>query len=72
MTTPTRIYNVNGRLVRATNQAQAVRHVAKDTITCSVATQEEIVEAMLAGKSVEDACESPANDTNEQKESTDE
>lgn len=56
----TRIYLVTNRadssqrLVRAANQAQAVRHVARDTITAAVAAQETLVEMLLGGHDVED------------------
>lgn len=58
----TRIYLVrhlspNGRgiLVRASNQAQALRYVASTDYTVSVAKQEELVEAIQEGAVVEDA-----------------
>lgn len=57
----TRIYlvtnkaNDSQRLVRAANQAQAVRHVARDTISTAVAAQETLVEMLTAGYRVEDA-----------------
>lgn len=56
-----RIYLVsNGkdaRLVRASNQAQAVRHVVRNTFTASVASQDELVDALGKGIKVEDASE---------------
>jgi hypothetical protein len=42
------------RLVRAPNQAQAVRHCAKE-LQASVATQDELVELVAAGVRVEDS-----------------
>lgn len=47
------------RLVEATNKAQAVNHVARDTITAEVASQSALVEAIKAGIEVE-SC-SPAS-----------
>lgn len=60
----TRIYLVNSvneskRLVRATNPAQAVRHVARAEITASVASQDDLV-TLLPTHKIEDA--SAAND----------
>lgn len=43
------------RLVRADNQAQAMRHVAQDTLEVKVATTEEAVKLGAAGVKVEDA-----------------
>lgn len=55
----TRIYSVAVgevvRLVRATNQAQALRHAAKSTFTVKVASQDDIVAAVTSGVKVEDA-----------------
>lgn len=57
----TRIYLVmnradsSHRLVRAANQAQAVRHVARDTICAAVAGQETLVDMLGDGHKVEDA-----------------
>jgi len=49
--------NVNDqrRLVKADNAAQAMRHVAQDTLAVSVATTEEAVELGAAGVKVENA-----------------
>lgn len=60
----TRIYlvssvNESKRLVRATNPAQAVRHVARAEITASVASQDDLV-TLLPTHKIEDA--STAND----------
>lgn len=57
----TRIYLVknteNGgdHLVRAHNQAQAVRHVARKQFECEVASQDDLVELVASGVKVEDA-----------------
>lgn len=56
----TRIYHVEDDdahhyLVRATSQAQALRHVAGKTFTVEVATQDQIVNLVQAGQPVEDA-----------------
>jgi hypothetical protein len=58
--TPTRIYIVKRddskpRLVRATSQPQALRHVALDEYTVEVAGQDELVLAIHAGVDVETA-----------------
>jgi len=58
--TPTRIYIVNRadskpRLVRATSQPQALRHVALDEYTVDVASQDELVRALHDGVDVETA-----------------
>ena len=60
MTTAARIYRVeaaNGDsvLVKATNQAQALRHVARSIYTVSVPTALEVAEEMQAGQKIEDA-----------------
>ncbi len=62
MTTATRTYLVKpaegkARLVEATNQAQALRHVAKDTFTVTVASGLETAKAMEAGAKLEQAGE---------------
>lgn len=44
-------------LVRATSQAQALRHVAKDTFTVRVASQNDIVEYLESGDTIETANE---------------
>lgn len=41
------------RLVRATHRAKALAHVARSTINVSVATQDELVEALGRGIKVE-------------------
>lgn len=62
----TRIYKVSSgkyvRLVRASNQHQALRHVATDVYTTRVATQNDIVECMQLGLKVEDASSEPAGE----------
>jgi hypothetical protein len=55
-----RIYAVtNGagdvRLVRASNRAQAVNHVARATFSAEVATQDALILAVSQGVKVEDA-----------------
>ena len=45
------------RLVRATAQTTARSHVAKDTLTVSVASQDQLVAAVAAGVKVENAGE---------------
>jgi hypothetical protein len=59
MATTTRIYTVFGkdeqaRLVRAPNSAQALRHVAADTLTVEVASQDQLVTLASAGVKVEE------------------
>ena len=55
----TRIYIVGygqeTRLIRATHKAQALSHVAKSMISVKVASQEELVETLKKGASVENA-----------------
>jgi hypothetical protein len=46
------------RLVRAGHRAQAMNHVAKALITVKVATQNELVDALQKGISVESAVDS--------------
>ena len=41
------------RLVRATNVAQARNHVARDTLSCEVASQDDLVVVISAGGKVE-------------------
>ena len=41
------------RLVRAPNPAQALRHVAADTLAVAVATQDDLVRLVAAGVQVE-------------------
>lgn len=71
MATPQRIYRVANyiadvdadsgglwtRLVRATNAAQAMRHVAADTLHVAVASQDDLVELIEAGVKVENSGE---------------
>lgn len=57
----TRIYIVghgqDTRLVRAGHRAQAMNHVAKALINVKVATQNELVESLQKGISIENAIE---------------
>lgn len=46
------------RLIRAGHRAQAMNHVAKALITVKVATQNDLVEALQKGISVESAVDS--------------
>ena len=61
MTTPTRIYlvtNIAGapeRLVRATTQAAAIRHVVRTSYAANVAGQEALVDLVASGVKVEQA-----------------
>lgn len=61
--TPKRIYEVTHkpsaepRLVRATNQAQALRHVVRDTHEVAVASQDRLVALVQQGRKVEEASE---------------
>ena len=63
MKTPTRIYAVTDNcaatatvhLVRATSQAQAIRHIASARYTATVASQDELVEMVTLGAAVYDA-----------------
>ena len=72
-TTPTRIYVVAQkgddkaprRLVRAPNVAQARNHVARETLTTEVATQDDLEQLLPAGVKVEKAGAEPAGDDNE-------
>ena len=64
-----RIYLVRPRafdgrtvLVRAHNQAQALRYVASADYTVSVAKQDDLVEILTAGYEVEDATAGTATD----------
>lgn len=45
----------NNRLVRAGNPSQALRHVAENTLSVGVASQDELVELTAAGVKVENA-----------------
>ena len=60
----TRIYIVSeksgtnrARLVRAISKAQAIRFVAEQTIAASIASQDDIVDAMTVGAAIETAIE---------------
>lgn len=61
MSSAARIYVVTDKsagtkhLVKATNQAQAVRHIASARLDCMVANSIEVVQLMQAGSQVEDA-----------------
>lgn len=63
-----RIYVVNdtranptrNRLVRASNRAQALRHVAQDAFAVDVASQNTLVHLLSHGVPVEDAGADPA------------
>ncbi|PJK07965.1 hypothetical protein CO610_07315 [Lysobacteraceae bacterium NML95-0200] len=65
MSTPKRIYVVTNsassptsqRLIRASNTAQALRHVANDTFDVVVASQDALVTLLGAGIQVETAGE---------------
>jgi hypothetical protein len=58
----TRIYIVGHgqeiRLIRAGHRAQALNHVAKALINVKVATQNELVESLQKGISIENAVDS--------------
>jgi hypothetical protein len=58
-----RVYLVKGsdqvRLVKAASKAQAVGFVARNMFTASVAKQDELIEALTSGKTVEVAQEEP-------------
>lgn len=70
MSTVARIYIVQNKaggfsMVKAVNQAQALRHVARNTYTISIASALSVAENMQAGMKVEDATaetESPAEE----------
>lgn len=61
MAAPQRIYVVreafrmHARLVRAPNAAQALRHVASQTLEVEVASQQTLVDLVAAGTIVEDS-----------------
>jgi hypothetical protein len=66
MTAPQRIYVVRNsacssdnkskaRLVRAPNAAQALRHVASDTLDVEVASQDALIDLVSSGVSVENS-----------------
>lgn len=68
--TAARIYivtaaNGDSMLVKATNQAQALRHVARSIYTVRAATALEVAEEMGAGQKIEDATTEPATTTEE-------
>lgn len=59
-----RIYTVTGpgesvRLVKATNQAQAIRHVARNTFQVEVASAVQVADLMIAGTKVEQSSIEP-------------
>lgn len=66
----TRIYLVTAggerRLVQAANQSRAIRHVAERTITCSVASQLELVELVRDGTLIEKAGDEQAQPEDEE------
>jgi hypothetical protein len=61
MSTPTRIYLIvdqtteTKQLIRASNQAQAVRHAAQNKFSVTVATQDDLVALLKTGAEVVDA-----------------
>jgi len=67
-TTPRRVYAVTRpgtgttRLVRAVNVATALRHVVRTDYRCEVASQDALIEHLLAGAKVEDAGADDATD----------
>ena len=68
MSAAARIYivtaaNGDSMLVKATNQAQALRHVAKSIYTVRAATALEVAEEMQAGQKIEDATKEPESTT---------
>lgn len=48
------------RLVRAPNQAQAIRFVASDTLQATVASQDDLVDLVTSGIEVESSNAAPA------------
>jgi hypothetical protein len=48
---------IKERLVRAKNQAQALKHVVADTITIDTATTEDVMSVAAAGGALEIAAE---------------
>jgi hypothetical protein len=54
------------RLVRASNRAQALAHVARSTIAVSVATQNDLVKMLTAGTKVEDVAQPEKDELLEQ------
>jgi uncharacterized protein with PhoU and TrkA domain len=69
MSTPRRIYRINdgrtARLVRATSQAQAIRHVAS-SFDVRVATQDDIADLVSSGVRVEDPNINPVSQRDEE------
>ncbi len=68
MSAVARIYHVistkgDSSLVKATNQAQALRHVARHTFSVKAATALEVAEQMAGGMKVEDATAEPESTT---------
>lgn len=64
MASKTRIYIVKHHrdgggkhLVRASSQAQALRHIVEEAYTCEVASQDDLVKAVAEGVKVVDAKE---------------
>lgn len=59
MSKKTHVYKVtsNGkhRLIRALTKAQAIRHVANDTISAALAEQQDMFDLATAGVKIEDA-----------------
>lgn len=60
MSSEVRVYivqalNGDAQLVKATNQAQALRHVARSIYTVRAASALEVAEEMEAGQKIEDA-----------------
>ena len=53
------------RLIRATNPAQVGRHIIKDTLDITVASQDDLVDALASGAKVEDASAEPSTNDKE-------
>jgi len=53
--------NADSMLVKATNQAQALRYVARSIYSVRAATALEVAEEMEAGRKVEDATREPTD-----------
>lgn len=72
MSSAARIYIVTDKvanskhLVKATNQAQAVRHIAAARLDCMVANSIEVVTLMQSGATVEDATAQPIKNEGDQ------
>lgn len=72
MSSAARIYVVTDKtantkhLVQATNQAQAVRHIAAARLDCMVANSMEVVSLMQSGATVEDATAQPTKTEGDQ------